>query len=65
MADDLTDAINEAAQQPAEAQNETGRFKSRPISEMIEADQYGKTATSATRLHRGIRFTKLSPPGAF
>jgi hypothetical protein len=60
---DLTDTIAEMATQPVEAQNETGRMRMRTVDEMIAADQYAKQGMAATKPHRGIRMTKLIPPG--
>lgn len=36
----------------------------RDISEVIAAQQHAAQQTGASRAHRGLRFTKLKPPGA-
>ncbi len=35
-----------------------------PLKDMIEADRYLSNKSSAAKPHRGLRFTKLVPPGA-
>ncbi len=48
MADDLTDAITDAAQEPAEAAGDGHSVKSRTIDEMIKADQYAKAQSAVS-----------------
>lgn len=59
----IQDAIRTAATTPAKASNETGSVESRPIKDLIEADRYEKSVAAAKKSHRGLRFTKLIPPG--
>lgn len=59
----IQDAIKNAALTPARASNETGSVDARPIKELIEADRYEKSVAAVKKPHRGLRFTKLIPPG--
>lgn len=53
------DEIADAARAPAETEIDGNRTKARPISELIEA----QAAPAADKPGRGLRFTKLVPPG--
>lgn len=73
MPDDLTNAIAEAAQQPAEATGDGGSMKARTIDEMIKADQYAKAnaALDGTNDNGGpvsawsmTRPARVIPPGS-
>jgi hypothetical protein len=50
---------------PAEMQGDAGRVKQHSIADLIAADRYmaAKCAVTSTSPRRGIRFTKLVPPG--
>jgi len=62
---DLTDTIESVASNPAEAQNAAGeRVKAHDLTDLIKADQYLKQSEGVERKSRGLRFTKLVPPGA-
>ena len=64
---DLTSTIEEAAGQPLEAQTDMGRVRARSLDELIEADRYLKENTASDGVNgrrRGLRFSKLVPPGA-
>jgi hypothetical protein len=64
MADDLTQAIADAASTPQEAQTEAGRLKQRPLTELIEADRYlsAKNAAKKSPL-LSLRIVQITPPG--
>jgi hypothetical protein len=64
MADDLKNSILENAQNPAKVTGDAGSVEQHRLSEQIAADKYlaSKTATQSKGL--GLKFTKLSPPGA-
>jgi hypothetical protein len=64
MAGGIRDQILEDAQKPMEAEGDMGRVKKHPLKDLIEADQYLASKEAATKKTRGLRFTKLSPPGA-
>jgi len=64
MADsDLTDAIRDNAAGPQSASGDEGSIRQHPLKDQIEADRYLASKTAASRPHRGLRFTKLNPPG--
>jgi len=64
MATDLKDAISANAEGPKKAQNEMGSVEQHSLQEQIEADRYLAGKTAATTKRRGLRFTKLVPPGS-
>ena len=63
-AEDLTDAIAEAAVAPSAVTVDGQSVSNRPIEEVIAADEYAKANQGLTKKSRGLRFTKLLPPGA-
>lgn len=63
MPDDLTDKIEEAAQKPLEVMTDGVRVQGRDLRELIEADRYLKNGAAASAPRRGLRFSKLVPPG--
>ena len=64
MSDDLQEKIKENAQSPAKASGDGLSVEQHPLPDQIAADKYlaSKTATQSKGL--GIKFSKLSPPGA-
>ena len=64
MPDDLTQSIQDNAQQPAKAAGDAGSVEQHPLPDQIAADRYlaSKQAVRSKRL--GLRFTKIVPPGA-
>lgn len=60
---DLSNDIETAATDPASASADGESVQARPLSELIEADKYLKANTGASKAHRGLRITKLVPPG--
>lgn len=63
MSDDLSDKIEEAANEPKSAASDGQSATNRDLRELIEADEYlaGKQAAKKRKL--GIRFSKIIPPG--
>lgn len=64
---DFSDLIESRAEEPSSASGDGQSVSQRPISEIIEAEKYlqGKEAVqSTTKGSRGLRFTKIIPPGA-
>lgn len=61
---DLTDTIEAIVAGPAEVSSDAGTVKAQDPLKVIEVDRYlaGKTAVATP--YRGLRFTKLQPPGA-
>ena len=64
MPDEITDAIVENATGPAEVEVDGQRVKGQSLKQQIEADRYIKGQTGADKTSRGLRFSKLVPPGA-
>lgn len=64
MANEITDALLEQAQEPLEVQVDSERFKGHSLNELIDADRYLAAKAAAAKNHRGLRITKLIPPGA-
>ena len=63
MSDDLDSTIQENAQGPKRAQGDSGSMEQHGLSDQIAADRY-LNSKRAARKGTGVRFTKLSPPGA-
>jgi hypothetical protein len=64
MADDLEDEIRKNAEGPAKASGDVGSVEQHKLAEQIEADRYLASKDAVKRSRRGLRFTKLVPPGA-
>ncbi len=63
-ATDLTDTIAATAAQPAMVETDGLKVQAVSIDELIAADKYLKAQVSGTNKQRGLRFTKLVPPGS-
>jgi len=63
MGDELRDAIEEAAQEPVEVESDGTRARARNLKEQIEADKYLSGSDAVAKKQRGLRFTRLIPPG--
>ena len=61
---DLDDTIETIAEGPAEVSGDAGTVKQQPLPDVIAADEYLSGKTAAANRRRGLRFTKLIPPGA-
>lgn len=57
-------AIRQALAAPYRVSGEQGSVESHPIDGLVKADQYARAVDAAGKPNRGIRFTKLIPPGA-
>ncbi len=64
MPDDLEDSIRDNAAGPAEAHGDSGGMKQHSLKDQIEADRYLASKKAAAKKNRGLRFTKIAPPGA-
>lgn len=60
----LDQSIRENAQGPAEAHGDSGGMKQHPLPDQIEADRYLASKQAVKSKSRGVRFTKIAPPGA-
>lgn len=61
---DIDAALIAAAQGPAEVTSDGLTVKGHRLTDLIEADRYVNEKCATGRRTRGIRFTKLVPPGA-
>ncbi len=62
---DLSETIEESAQQPKSGVVDGVNFTQHSLKEQIEADKYlGAKAAATTTKTRGIAFTQLRHPGA-
>lgn len=65
MADEIEDAIEEAATDGVKrARTDAGEVEAHPIKDQIEADRYLASKAAARNTRRGLRITRLVPPGA-
>lgn len=60
----LDQSIRDNAQGPAEAHGDSGGVKQHSLKDQIAADRYLASKQAVQSRSRGIRFTKLTPPGA-
>lgn len=63
-ASNLDDAIRENAQGPAEAHGDSGGVKQHSLKDQIEADRFLASKQAMKSKSRGVRFSKVRPPGA-
>lgn len=65
MADEtIADAIRQNATGPAKATGDQGSFEQHSIEDQIAADRYLASKRASAKPHRGMRFTRIIPPGA-
>jgi hypothetical protein len=60
----ITDAIRANASGPANATGDQGSFEQHAIQDQIAADRYRASKAASAKPHRGMRFTRIIPPGA-
>ena len=60
----LDQTIRDNAQGPAEAHGDSGGVKQHPLKDQIEADRFLASKAAVKSKRRGVRFTKIAPPGA-
>ena len=63
MSDPIATAISTNAQQPRRVKGDEGEVEQQPIQDQIKADQYIAGKTAMSQPSRGLRFSKLVPPG--
>ena len=64
MADELDNVIKQNAEGPAKAAGDSGSMEQHRLSEQIAADKHLASKQAAKSKGLGLKFTKLSPPGA-
>mgnify|MGYP000129695451 FL=1 len=63
MAEDLEQTIRENAAGPKRAQGDSGSVEQHSLADQIEADRYLASKEAVKKPTKGLRFTKLVPPG--
>jgi hypothetical protein len=61
---DLSNSIAENAAAPKRAQGDSGSVEMHSIQDQIAADRYLASKRAAKTKNRGLRISRLSPPGA-
>jgi hypothetical protein len=61
---DLSEQIESNAEGPKQVTADGLTVQQHSIPDQIAADQYLSAKSAATKKHRGLRFTRLLPPGA-
>lgn len=64
MADDLEQTIRDNASGPAKASGDSGSMEQHRLRDQIEADRYLNSKKATKSKSRGLRLSKLVPPGA-
>ena len=64
MPDDLEDVIESAASKPQSVSSDAGSVTMPNLKDLVEADKHLANKGAASQKHRGLRYTKLLPPGA-
>lgn len=60
----IADAIKDNAAGPAKASGDSISVEQHSIQDQIAADRYLASKRAATKPHRGLRFSRVVPPGA-
>lgn len=63
MAEDLEQTIRENAAGPKRAQGDSGSVVQHAPAEQVVADRYLASKKAVKKPTKGVRFTKLVPPG--
>ncbi|MBL0920917.1 MAG: hypothetical protein IBJ10_02175 [Phycisphaerales bacterium] len=61
---DLSEQIAENAAAPRRAQGDAGSVESHSLPDQIAADRYLASKAASKRADRGLRFSRIAPPGA-
>lgn len=61
---DLSERVEEVANNPLRVKGDAGEVESHNLEDLVEAARYVDAAAASQRKTRGLRFTKLVPPGA-
>jgi hypothetical protein len=64
MPEDLEAAITSSATGPAKASSDAGSVEQHKLTDLIEADRYLAGKAAAKTASKGLRWSKLVPPGA-
>ena len=64
MADDLDVTIEQNAKGPAKVSGDSGSVEQHPLPDQIAADRYLASKDASKRPDRGLRMSRIAPPGA-
>lgn len=59
-----SEALVAALDAPVSVSGDAGSVTNRSLTELIEADRYVASKDAASKASRGLRITRLLPPGA-
>jgi hypothetical protein len=60
----LSEVIRENASGPSSATGDSGSVSQHSLRDQIEVDRYLASKTAVTRRNRGLRISRIVPPGA-
>lgn len=63
MADDLEDKIRDNAVGPAKVSGDAGSVEQHSLADQVEAAKFLASKEAVKKKSRGVRFSKLVPPG--
>ena len=63
MSDEVSDALKAAAQQPKRVRTDAGEVEAHDLDQQIAADKYLSGKGAVGNSHRGLRFSRIIPPG--
>lgn len=61
---DLSERVQEVADGPNRVKGDAGEVESHDLKDLVEAARYLDGQQASRQKTRGLRFTKLVPPGA-
>lgn len=61
---DLSDQIESAASGPKQVTVDGTVVQSHDLAQLVQADQYLAAKAASRKRHRGMRITRMVPPGA-
>jgi hypothetical protein len=61
---ELSDKIKENAEGPRKVETDNTSAEQHSLSDQIKADKHLSSVSAGTTPHRGLRFNKITPPGA-
>ncbi len=64
MPENLDQSIQDNARNPKRASGDAGSVEQHSLKDQIEADRYLASKEAAKAKNRGVRFSKMVPPGA-
>jgi hypothetical protein len=64
VADDLDDQIRDNAAGPAKVSGDAGSVEQHSLADQVEAAKFLAAKEAVKKKHRGLRISRLSPPGA-